>query len=259
MPRPQRDDRDEESVEPLRLIDLFAGAGGLTLGFTWHGFVPVWANDNCEDAAATYRANFGCDCVVGDILAALDNPETVVPEADVVVGGPPCQGFSLLNKDREGDPRRHLWMPFLEVVRRAGASAFVMENVPQLLDSVEKDRIFEASHTMGFAIGSAKLCAADYGVPQNRTRAFIVGSRVNDPAGGFPPPRTHYNTREKVRSLLDYIPDPLPWRTLRDAVGDLEPPYGTGIRKVPPPYNLHFHRSPTAISIARYKAIPGRA
>ena len=92
----------------MRLIDLFAGAGGLTLGFTWHGFTPVWANDNCADVAATYRANFGCECHVGDILAALDDTGRTIPEAEVVIGGPPCQGFSLLNKDREGDPRRHL-------------------------------------------------------------------------------------------------------------------------------------------------------
>jgi DNA (cytosine-5)-methyltransferase 1 len=250
--------RKEREVEdkPLRLIDLFAGAGGLSLGFSWHGFKPVWANDFNADAAATYRANFGCDCLVGDIVAALGDPTVAIPAADVVVGGPPCQGFSLLNRDRGGDPRRHLWMPFLEVVRRSGASAFVMENVPQLLDSPERDRIFESARQMGFTLASAKLCAADYGVPQNRNRAFIVGSRLVDPSRFFPPLRTHYNPRDGIANLIDYKADPLPWRTLRDAVGDLEPPQGISVRKVPPPYDLHFHRTPTAISIARYKAIP---
>ena len=147
-------------------------------------------------------------------------------------------------------------MPFLEVVRRSGAAAFVMENVPQLLDSVERDRIVLEARDMGFMTVSAKMCAADYGVAQNRTRAFIVGCRVVDPGAYFPPPRTHYNPREGTRSMLDYGPDAQPWRTLRDALGDLEPPQGTAIRDVPPPYDLHFHRSPTTVSIARYKAIP---
>ena len=118
-----------------RLIDLFAGAGGMTLGFTeamGHAFVPMWANDFNGYACDTYRANFGNHCACGDILEILENPHTEIPPADVVIGGPPCQGFSLLNKNRRADIRKELWRPFMDVVERSEASVFVMENVPQL-------------------------------------------------------------------------------------------------------------------------------
>ena len=81
-----------------KLIDLFAGAGGMTLGFTkftGHSFEPVWANDFNDFAAKTYNENFGDHCAVGDIVDILQDPKTKIPPADVVIGGPPCQGFSL--------------------------------------------------------------------------------------------------------------------------------------------------------------------
>src|SRR5262245_30103865 len=113
--------------KPLRLIDAFAGAGGMTSGFVSSGyFRPVWANDFDKDAAATYNKNFGAHCVFGDIVDLLADPQTEVPLADIVIGGPPCQGFSLLNKERAEDPRKEMWLPFLELVRRSQASVFVM-------------------------------------------------------------------------------------------------------------------------------------
>ena len=143
-----------------RLIDLFAGAGGMTLGFSKRfsqPFESVWANDHNKDAVATYNANFGNHCESGDIVDLLGNPATIIPTADVVIGGPPCQGFSLLNKNREGDIRKELWRPYLEVVRRSGAGVFVMENVPQLLGSPEHEAICCTAQAMGFQTVSAKL------------------------------------------------------------------------------------------------------
>lgn len=119
---------------PIRVIDLYAGAGGLSLGFKetfGEDFVPVWANDFNKAAVATYNANFGAHCVVGDIVELLQDEQTHIPPADIVIGGPPCQGFSLLNKNRSDDPREQLWQAFLEVVERSNAQMFVMENVPQ--------------------------------------------------------------------------------------------------------------------------------
>ena len=123
-----------------KLIDLFAGAGGLSLGFTaefGHNFVPVWANDINKFAVETYNRNFGNHCRSGDIQTLIEDEKNAIPKADVVLGGPPCQGFSLLNKKRKGDPRKSLWLPFMEVVRTVDAQVFVMENVPQLLGSTE--------------------------------------------------------------------------------------------------------------------------
>ena len=84
----------------FRVVDVFAGAGGMTLGFSkmfGHAFDSVWANDFNQFAVNTYNANFGEHCVCGDIVDILNDPATEIPAADVVIGGPPCQGFSLLN------------------------------------------------------------------------------------------------------------------------------------------------------------------
>ncbi|WP_198420100.1 DNA cytosine methyltransferase [Geomonas ferrireducens] len=247
-----------------KLIDLFAGAGGMTLGFTklaGHSFEPVWANDFNDYAAKTYNANFGGHCIVGDIVDILSDPMTVIPQADVVIGGPPCQGFSLLNKFRDGDVRKQLWRPYMEVVEKSGASVFVMENVPQLLDSFEHGEIVEIARGMGFHVRWAKLCAADYGAPQVRWRAFIVGCKFADPAAVFPPKKTHFNPNNGHRKAFSeefdaYITDPAPWRTVRDAIGDLPAPEGIEVRDVPAPLDIHFGRTPTALSIERYKSIP---
>jgi DNA (cytosine-5)-methyltransferase 1 len=248
---------------PLRMIDLFAGAGGFTLGFTSIKnkdgnplFKSVWANDFNKDAAATYNANFGNHCTFGDIVDILDDPETVIPEADVVIGGPPCQGFSLLNKNREFDPRKELWRPFMDVVEKSGAKVFVMENVPQLLGSQEYNDIIEYAENLGFTVAPGqKLCAADFGVPQVRYRAIIIGSLLGDPRDVFPPTPTHKKPQQGNLLFGNDLPS---WRTVRDAIEDLPEPEGTQIRheETDPALVLHFGRNPTAKSIARYKAIP---
>lgn len=241
---------------PLRLIDLFSGAGGLSIGFEWlseGAFHTVWANDFDAAAARTYNTNFRGVCRHGDLVDLLADSDTRIPEADLVVGGPPCQGFSLLNKRRADDPRKKLWLPFMEVVDRSGARAFVMENVPQLLGSLEHREIEERARRRRFALWSGLLVAADYGVPQTRRRAFIVGALDADPAEFFPPPPTHFDPR--------HAPSPspsqtLPWRTVADAIRDLPPPVGTQVRRELSPLDLHFGRTPTEKSRARYRAIP---
>jgi len=250
----------------FRLIDAFSGAGGMTLGFSerfGHPFESVWANDFNHYCVETYNANFGEHCLPGDIVDILNDPCVTIPKADVVIGGPPCQGFSLLNKLREGDPRKQLWRPYLEIVDRSEANVFVMENVPQLLNSFEHGEIMGMAEAMGFKVWGAVLCAADYGVPQTRRRAIIIGCRRLDPALVFPPRKTHFDPTKggAPTSFLPsdgngYIPGAVKWRTVRDAIADLPTPTGTEIRDEVPPFDLHFGRSPTAKSIARYKAIP---
>ncbi len=171
-----------------------------------------------------------------------------------MIGGPPCQGFSLLNKNREDDPRKQLWRPFMDIVERSGASVFVMENVPQLLDSFEHGEIIGIAESLGFKLRWAKLCAADYGVPQVRWRAFIVGCKFADPGEVFPPKKTNYNINNGHRRAFteefdEYVANPSPWRTVRDAKADLPPPIDTEIRNVPPPLDLHFGRTPTSTSM----------
>ncbi len=249
----------------LRVIDLFAGAGGFSLGLKQFGeksssisFQHVWANDFNKDAVATYNANFGNICVGGDINAVLNHQSHLIPKADLVIGGPPCQGFSLLNRNRTLDPRKQMWIPFMEIVKLSGACMFVMENVPELLASAEFMDIQEYAYELGFDLKSTKLLASDYGVPQARTRAFIFGSRLGKIGSEFPPLRTHYNP--KAVDSIDwsrYIEHPKPWRTVKDAIGDLPEPVGTEIRGINGLEALHFGRMPTEMSLARYRAIPG--
>lgn len=190
-----------------RLIDLFSGTGGLSLGFSEYfgqPFQSVWANDFNKYCVDTYNENFGQHCIQGDLVEILENRGIEIPQADVVIGGPPCQGFSLLNKNRQNDPRKKLWQPFLEVVERSEASIFVMENVPQLLGTFEHGEIVGFAESLGFKICQGKLLAADYGVPQTRTRAFIIGCKFADPSILFPPRITHFNPNGHDAYRLNY-------------------------------------------------------
>lgn len=235
-----------------RLIDLFCGAGGMTLGFVdprfCGGFQPVLAVDLDRSALDTHEANFHGTTVndpIEDWLAGTP----CLPVADVVIGGPPCQGFSLLNKNREGDIRRALWEPYLDIVAESGARMFVMENVSELYRSPELQQIKSQAKKMGFQTKEAVLNAADYGAPQTRKRTVVIGwdsKRVGTPK--FPPVPTH-----AAPGTSDTLPT---WRTVQDVIGDLEDPEGTEIRTVPHPHNLHFGRNPTGKSLARYRAVP---
>lgn len=237
----------------LRVIDLFSGAGGFTLGLCQTGrFEPVFANDFNAYAAKTYNANFGDHCLHGDINDLLANNSFKFPDAEVVIGGPPCQGFSPLNKQREGDPRKQLWRAFMEVVGRVNPLAFVMENVPELLSSVEFVDIKALAESMGYFVNAGILNAADYGVPQRRKRAIVLASRTGLLA--LPNP-THCNPQRSPTLFQNGL---LPWETVNRAIEDLSAPVGTDLRieQVPPPLDLHFGRTPTKQSLMRYRCVP---
>jgi DNA (cytosine-5)-methyltransferase 1 len=234
----------------LRVIDLFCGAGGMSLGFCdprfGGGFRTVLALDNDKAAIATHAANFEGDAVCDNIEEWIKRGN--IPEADVVIGGPPCQGFSLLNKNRTGDKRRELWEPFLEIADRSGARVFVMENVAELFRSPELAAIRRRAKKLGFDTVPAILNTADYGAPQTRKRTIILGYR--DLPGGFvefPPIPSHASPL--VESNLPK------WRTVKEAIGDLPLPIGIEIGSKAP-MDLHFGRTPTPLSLKRYKAVP---
>lgn len=233
----------------LEFIDLFSGAGGMSLGFAdsrfGGGFRPVLAIDNDSASVRTHKANFSGQSLCVNIEDWLK--EGTVPRADVIIGGPPCQGFSLLNKQRLGDRRRELWEPYLEVADRSGASVFVMENVAELHRSPELLAICNRAATYGFKTESAVLNTADYGTPQTRRRTIIIGYRGRSWAPAFPPLPTH--AASKVQSNLPR------WRTVRDVIADLPEPIGTEITDTPT-FDLHIGRKPTPKSLARYRAVP---
>lgn len=239
------------SAKPLRdvptVIDLFAGAGGFTQGFASLGFRPVWANDFDAACVRTYALNFGAHAVAGDIQEIVERGDAI-PRADVVIGGPPCQGFSLLNKNRATDARKGLWRAYWTIVERARPSVFVMENVPELLVSEEFVEFRRTAEAAGWRLAADVLSAADYGVPQKRRRAIVIGSRVGTPS--LPGP-THADPRFAAELGL------APWLRVRDAIAKLPRPKGTSLREdAGAPLDLHFGRAPTAKSLARYRAVP---
>ena len=214
------------------MIDLFAGCGGLTRGFADAGFEPVFAVEWNADAAATYAENFG-EHVFAGAIQELDS----FPDADVVIGGPPCQGFSPLNRAGVGLERRDLWRELLRALKQASPDVFVMENVPQLLRSAEYKALRVAASDLGYRVDGRVLNAADFGVPQTRKRAIVVGSRVGNPT--WPDP-THSDP-----AMVSDLP---PWRTFRSAV--------EGLPLEPTGANWHRPRNPRPVSIERYRTIP---
>ncbi|MEQ1977238.1 DNA cytosine methyltransferase [Xenorhabdus sp. SGI240] len=242
-------------INKLKVIDLFCGAGGLSCGFIkgTNGtyFESILAIDHDRAAIKTYNANFGEHGVVANIEEWIaENP---IPEADIVIGGPPCQGFSLLNKNREGDHRRALWEPYMDIIERSFASVFVMENVPGLLSSDEFQDVRARAECMGFVLlNPSVLNTADYGAPQTRKRAIAIGIKKErfalEGIPSFPPMPSHQNPDK---------PGSLPaWLTVKEFINDLPEPVGTEMRDVPPPLDLHFGRNPTALSQERYRAVP---
>lgn len=224
--------------ETYRLIDLFAGAGGMTQGFVDAGFEPVFAVEKEADFAATYAANFGSHIVARDIVDVCRGPFDL--RADVVIGGPPCQGFSNLTGNRTGDKRREMWRYFMDIVERSECRVFVIENVPNLLTSTEGQAIIRKARRLGFDIGPHScgvLCAADFGVPQNRRRAILMGSKVSRIS--LPQPS---GTTRTVRQAFRRIP-------LKPTRHTLPPtPVKTS--------QLHLARNPTELSLKRYRLIP---
>ncbi|OXS54896.1 DNA (cytosine-5)-methyltransferase 1 [Bacillus sp. V-88] len=164
----------------LRVISLFAGAGGMDLGFKNSGFDIVWANDFNKYAAETYRHNFGDHIVLGDITQIPS--EEMPDDIDVVIGGFPCQGFSVANTKRNmEDKRNFLYLELLRVVRDKKPKFFVAENVKGLL-SMSKGKVIELIKSdfekIGYKVDYKVLNAADYGVPQARERIIIIGNRL---------------------------------------------------------------------------------
>lgn len=167
------------------VIDLFCGCGGLSLGFEMAGYDISLAIDNWKDALVTYSHNHkkGTRTLCADLMNL--NPERVGQEYDihdvsVIIGGPPCQGFSIAGKRIIDDERNKLYKSFVRFVAYFKPQAFVMENVPNILSIGQgaiKDAIFYDFESLGYDVECMVLTASDYGVPQNRRRAIFVGLR----------------------------------------------------------------------------------
>lgn len=238
-------------MNELRTLDLFAGAGGLSLGFEMAGvgFRSTFAVEIDEAAASTFKRNFGTPVYAGPI-EDLDEFE----DADVIIGGPPCQGFSPLGRDRDDVSRsemNELWQQYLRAVRQVRPKAFVIENVPEfqrsaqfamLLQLMESDPVL-SEYGFGFGV----LNAADYGVPQRRRRGIFVAIRgLKDVP--WPPPVSHGPGSA----------DGTPYTTVREALDGLAlmPEIIDIALDHENRQDLHFRRQPRPMSLERYQAIP---
>jgi len=204
----------------LKVVSLFAGAGGMDLGFINADHDIIWANDNYADAIETYKMNIGEHIVCEDIKKI---PSEKIPDCDIIIGGFPCQGFSVANPKRSTkDSRNKLYLEMLRIVKEKQPKFFLAENVKGIL-SLAKGKamnlIVSDFQEAGYKVKYCQLNAADYGVPQKRERVFILGTRKDVTVSiEFPPPPTHAEPGSKrldglkpwvsIGEVLQGIPEP---------------------------------------------------
>ncbi|SFS33000.1 DNA (cytosine-5)-methyltransferase 1 [Succinivibrio dextrinosolvens] len=192
-----------------KIIDLFCGCGGLSLGFEMAGFEVSYAIDMWEQAVNTYNYNHKnkvANCVdihslSDDQIISLNKNNDIVG----IIGGPPCQGFSKVGTRDNNDPRNHLYLEYYRVVKLVKPEFFVIENVSGLLTlskGMFRDDIIKRFGNLGYNISFKEVLASDYGVPQNRRRVFFVGMK-----------NSNFVFPEKIKKIV----------TSKDAISDLLP------------------------------------
>ena len=211
----------------MRVISLFSGAGGMDLGFIQAGHEVVWAIDNDRDCCETYRKNIGDHIVEGDI-SEMDSKS--IPDGDIVIGGFPCQGFSVANTTRTAeDPRNGLYLEMVRIVKSKRPEYFVAENVKGLASAEEGtvlEKILSDFSSAGYRCSYKILNAADYGVPQKRERIIIIGTR-SDIKEDAPFPRpTH---AEQDKQDLKSTEELKEWITIGDVLKGIPEPADSSI------------------------------
>lgn len=255
------------SRSKIRVLDLFAGAGGLTAGFHQGStrFRSVTAVEMDSAAAASYEATFGKGIVfagsIQDWLASQDMPTNI----DVVVGGPPCQGFSTLGKQNEEDERNTLWEQYAKTLLRVTPKYFVVENVAAFAKSHQFQQFVEATKPGGFlehyAFEHRILNSADFGAAQARKRAVLIGHHRDLSFPGFPEP-THadpakesglprYSSVSDVIAEVPIVPDRDHLLDERRVEYGASTYAGTFALR-----DLHWSRTYTDLSLRRFSAIP---
>ena len=213
--------------EQLSAVDLFCGAGGLSLGFKWAGIDTLAANDIDEDPCNTFKENIGVEPIVSDIIDLdaedLMSEEGFEPEdVDLIIGGPPCKGFSLAGERDPEDPRNKLWEEYVNFVEIFDPDVVVIENVKGILSMSNgeyKDKILARLRNIGYKTEFSVLNAADYGVPQNRERVIFIGTKEHLDIK-FPEP-THHSTVSGQQRLGQHSDDVKPYVSVKDAIDDL--------------------------------------
>lgn len=206
-----------KNKKKFRVISLFSGAGGMDLGFINAGFDIVWANDFFKEAVESYKKNVDDRIIYGDITK-IDSSE-MPDDIDLVIGGFPCQGFSVANTKRSmKDERNFLYKEMLRVIDDKKPKFFVAENVKGIL-SMKKGKVFDMIKKdfkkLGYNVDARLLNAAEYGVPQARERVVIIGNRIGV-ENPYPKP-THWVDSKKYESKKG-LEDPV---TVEQTIGFL--------------------------------------
>jgi DNA (cytosine-5)-methyltransferase 1 len=281
------------TTRPINVIDLFAGCGGLTQGFhefradpgsATSPFRTVGAVELDVAAASTYAANFADEAGGTKHVFAGDinewRPDVNAPQIDMILGGPPCQGFSGLGKEDPDDPRNKLWQQYVRVVKAVNPKIFIIENVDRFMRSPEFDLLTAATDPDGllhdYVLQYKVLNSADYGVPQARRRAIVLATH-RDLIASHPrnepllhPAATHRRrakneTGDALLMLDDFLPDWVPVATVfehTETMGLMQlpqrscEPLGVQLPGTFKTSELHIGRNPTARSLERYAAIP---
>jgi len=243
----------------IHVLDLFAGAGGLTAGFREASkrFKSVAAVEMDLPAAASYAATFGADAVhatsIQDWLLSNEMPKRV----DVIVGGPPCQGFSTLGKQEVEDDRNSLWKQYAETIRRVNPKFFVIENVAAFAKSPQFSEFSQeitAGSLKDYSFEHRILNSANFGAGQARKRAVLIGHHRDLPFPGFPPETHSPSSYRTVQEVLAGVPL---------AVDGVELPpdrhtefMGRSFAGTFAVDELHLGRDYSQLSIDRFEAIP---
>ena len=229
-------------------IDLFAGAGGLSLGLRRAGFEVRAAADNDRFAVETYRKNLGdhvlqCDLSTVEPSALLELAHLASGECDLLAGGPPCQGFSVQRRGADDDPRNSLVLHYFRMVESIKPRFFLMENVSGLMSKRGKvflDEVMRRAAKLGYHLHLKKLDAVEFGVPQSRVRVILVGEYIghaDSPTFSFPAGTAG------------------PARTVRDAIADLPTPPADGTSH--PLFANHAREARlSALNLERLRHIP---
>ena len=231
----------------------------MSSGFVDAGFNPILAIERDLSAAATYAANFGESHTLWRDISTVKRSE--VPKADVVIGGPPCQGFSNLGAKDVNDPRNTLWREYLRIVQLARPKIFVIENVDRFMRTPEFELLCdeaERGSLSTYSLSFGLLNAADFGVAQRRIRTFVIGSRIGriplpSPTHGRNPTldgiKPWIGTRERIGKTPEVpasteLPD-----SVAEFFGEIVPGEFKGV-------TIHLGRNPTKLSLERYDHIP---
>jgi len=206
----------KKQTKTKNVVDLFCGAGGLSKGFEWAGYNIIAANDNYKQVCETYRVNHPNTALIEGDITKPEIKKALFDairgkDIDIIIGGPPCQGFSHAGKRLVDDPRNFLFKEFVEIVKQVKPKVVVLENVEGIL-TMNKGKSFESIkesfRDLGYKLDGRKLHAVKYGVPQKRKRVVMIGVLEGDPSKCYPSEifqnEDQYLT---VREAIDDLPE----------------------------------------------------